>query len=66
MRDALERPSLAAKAQNGLSLEVEQLLFGQRGRMAQVSAGVFRLDSQLLVILNIDRVLHVGAQIKAA
>ena len=35
-------------------------------KLAQLSAGVFRLDSQLLVILNIDRVLHVGAQIKAA
>lgn len=35
-------------------------------RLAQVSAGVVRLDSQLLVILDIDRVLHVGAQIKAA
>ena len=35
-------------------------------RLAQVSAGVLRLDSQLLVILDIDRVLHVGAQIKAA
>lgn len=35
-------------------------------RLTQVSAGVIRLDSQLLVILEIDRVLHVGAQIKAA
>lgn len=35
-------------------------------RLAQVSAGVLRLDAQLLVILDIDRVLHVGAQIKAA
>jgi purine-binding chemotaxis protein CheW len=34
--------------------------------LAEVSAGVFRLESQLLVILNVDRVLHVGAQIKAA
>ena len=35
-------------------------------RLAQVSSGVFRLETQLLVILNIDRVLQVGAQIKAA
>jgi purine-binding chemotaxis protein CheW len=35
-------------------------------RLAELSSGVFRLSSQLLVILNIDRVLHVGAQIKAA
>jgi purine-binding chemotaxis protein CheW len=35
-------------------------------RLAQVSAGVLRLDSQLLVILDIDRVLHVSAQINAA
>jgi purine-binding chemotaxis protein CheW len=34
--------------------------------LAQVSSGVFRLETQLLVILNIDRVLQVGAQIKAA
>jgi purine-binding chemotaxis protein CheW len=35
-------------------------------RLAQVSNGVIRLDSQLLVVLDIDRVLHVSAQIKAA
>ena len=35
-------------------------------RLAQVSGGVFRLDTQLLVILDVDRVLHVSAQIKAA
>jgi purine-binding chemotaxis protein CheW len=35
-------------------------------RLAQVSSGVIRLDSQLLVVLDIDRVLHVSAQIKAA
>jgi purine-binding chemotaxis protein CheW len=35
-------------------------------RLAEVSSGVLRLDSQLLVVLDIDRVLHVGAQIKAA
>jgi purine-binding chemotaxis protein CheW len=35
-------------------------------RLAQFSSGVIRLDSQLLIVLDIDRVLHVGAQIKAA
>ena len=35
-------------------------------RLAQVSTGVIRLDSQLLVVLDIDRVLLVSAQIKAA
>jgi purine-binding chemotaxis protein CheW len=35
-------------------------------RLAQVSSGVIRLDSQLLVVLDIDRVLLVSAQIKAA
>ena len=35
-------------------------------RLAQVSSGIIRLDSQLLVVLDIDRVLHVSAQIKAA
>ena len=34
--------------------------------LAQVSTGVIRLDSQLLVVLDIDRVLLVSAQIKAA
>jgi purine-binding chemotaxis protein CheW len=36
------------------------------GRLARLSSGIYRLDSQLLVVLDIDRVLHVGAQIKAA
>jgi purine-binding chemotaxis protein CheW len=35
-------------------------------RLAQVSSGVIRLDSQLLMVLDIDRVLQVSAQIKAA
>jgi purine-binding chemotaxis protein CheW len=35
-------------------------------KIAQVSSGVIRLDSDLLVVLDIDRVLHVSAQIKAA
>lgn len=35
-------------------------------KIAQVSSGVIRLESELLVVLDIDRVLHVSAQIKAA
>jgi purine-binding chemotaxis protein CheW len=35
-------------------------------RLRQLAAGVHRLDTQLLVILDIDRVLHVGAETKAA
>jgi purine-binding chemotaxis protein CheW len=31
-------------------------------KLARVSAGVFRLDAQLLVILDIDRVLDFGAE----
>jgi purine-binding chemotaxis protein CheW len=34
--------------------------------LAQVSSGVIRLDAQLLVVLDIDRVLQVSAQIQAA
>jgi purine-binding chemotaxis protein CheW len=35
-------------------------------RLAQVSAGVFRLDAQLLVVLDVERVLHVGSHAAAA
>jgi purine-binding chemotaxis protein CheW len=35
-------------------------------RLARVSAGVCRLDGQLLVILDIDRVLDLGAETQAA
>ena len=35
-------------------------------RLAQVSAGVYRLETQLLVILDVARILHVGPEIKAA
>jgi purine-binding chemotaxis protein CheW len=35
-------------------------------RLAQLSAGVYRLDTQLMVILDIDRVLQAGPEIKAA
>jgi len=35
-------------------------------RLARVSAGVHRLDGQLLVVLDVDRVLDVGAHAEAA
>jgi purine-binding chemotaxis protein CheW len=35
-------------------------------KLARVSAGVFRLDGQLLVVLDIDRVLDLGAEAAAA
>jgi purine-binding chemotaxis protein CheW len=35
-------------------------------RLAQVSAGVHRLDGQLLVILDVDRVLDMGHEAMAA
>jgi purine-binding chemotaxis protein CheW len=34
--------------------------------LGRVSAGVYRLDGQLLVILNIDRVLDLSAEVAAA
>jgi purine-binding chemotaxis protein CheW len=35
-------------------------------RLRQMAAGVYRLETQLLVVLDIERVLHVGAEPKAA
>jgi purine-binding chemotaxis protein CheW len=35
-------------------------------RLARVSAGIHRLDSQLLVILDVDRVLETSAEAMAA
>ncbi len=35
-------------------------------KLARVSAGVFRLDGQLLVVLDVDRVLDLGAAAAAA
>ncbi len=35
-------------------------------KLARVSAGVFRLDGQLLVVLDVDRVLDLGAETMAA
>jgi purine-binding chemotaxis protein CheW len=35
-------------------------------KLARVSAGVFRLDDELLVVLDVDRVLDLGAEAVAA
>ena len=35
-------------------------------RLARVSAGVHRLDGRLLVVLDVDRVLEIGACAEAA
>jgi purine-binding chemotaxis protein CheW len=35
-------------------------------KLARVSDGVFRLDGQLLVVLDVDRVLDLGAEMAAA
>ncbi|MEX1083128.1 MAG: chemotaxis protein CheW, partial [Xanthobacteraceae bacterium] len=35
-------------------------------RLAQVSAGVYRLDAEIMVVLDVDRVLYVGPEIRAA
>jgi purine-binding chemotaxis protein CheW len=35
-------------------------------RLARVSAGIHRLDTQLLVILDVDRVLETGTEAMAA
>jgi purine-binding chemotaxis protein CheW len=35
-------------------------------KLARVSAGVFRLDGQLLVVLDVDRVLDLGGEAAAA
>ncbi len=35
------------------------------GQLARVSAGIHRLEGQLLVILDVDRVLEVGAHARA-
>jgi purine-binding chemotaxis protein CheW len=34
--------------------------------LAQVSGGIYRLEAQLLVVLDVDRVLHLSAQAMAA
>ncbi|MGH6769307.1 MAG: chemotaxis protein CheW [Xanthobacteraceae bacterium] len=36
------------------------------GHLARVSAGVYRLDGKLLVVLDVDRVLEIGAHAQAA
>ena len=35
-------------------------------RLAQVSAGIFRLEHQLLVLIDVDRVLSIGDRAIAA
>lgn len=35
-------------------------------KLARVSAGVFRLDGQLLIVLDVDRVLDLGTEAMAA
>jgi purine-binding chemotaxis protein CheW len=35
-------------------------------KLARVSAGVFRLDNELLVVLDVDRVLDLGGEMAAA
>lgn len=35
-------------------------------KLARVSAGVYRLDGQLLVVLDVDRVLDLGTEVAAA
>ena len=35
-------------------------------KLARVSAGVYRLNAQLLVVLDVDRVLNLGAEAAAA
>jgi purine-binding chemotaxis protein CheW len=35
-------------------------------KLARVSAGVYRLDGQLLVVLDVDRVLDLGIEVAAA
>jgi purine-binding chemotaxis protein CheW len=35
-------------------------------KLARVSSGVFRLDGQLLVVLDVDRVLDLGSEAAAA
>jgi purine-binding chemotaxis protein CheW len=35
-------------------------------RLARVSAGIYRLDGQLLIVVDVDRVLDIGANAIAA
>jgi purine-binding chemotaxis protein CheW len=36
------------------------------GRLAAVSAGMHRLDTKLMVVLDLDRIIEFGARAKAA
>ena len=51
------RPGMATREPNPLNLEPA---------LARVSAGIHRLDGELLVVLDIDRVLDVGVGTIAA
>jgi purine-binding chemotaxis protein CheW len=51
------RISDSIRAANPVSLD---------GRLADVSAGVYRLESELLIVLNLDRVLAISAAKRAA
>jgi purine-binding chemotaxis protein CheW len=46
--------------------ECEQNPINLDRKLARVSAGVFRLDGQLLIVLDVDRVLDLGAETMAA
>ncbi len=54
--EVLELPD-AAREQNPINLD---------RKLAAVSAGVYRLDGRLLVVLDIDRVLDLRAEAAAA
>jgi purine-binding chemotaxis protein CheW len=49
--------SAAGREENPVNLDA---------RLARVSAGVYRLDGSLLVVLDVDRVLEVGGHAEAA
>jgi purine-binding chemotaxis protein CheW len=51
------RLSAASRESNPVNLDA---------RLSRVSAGVHRLDGNLLVVLDVDRVLDVGAHAEAA
>ncbi|MEA2987610.1 MAG: purine-binding chemotaxis protein CheW [Alphaproteobacteria bacterium] len=44
----------------------EEIPVNLDARLARVSAGVYRLDGCLMVVLDVDRVLEVGARAEAA
>jgi len=54
--EVLKLPA-AGRADNPVNLDA---------RLARVAAGVYRLDGSLLVVLDVDRVLDIGAHAEAA